>query len=168
MAGIIFGRLFGYNEIILELSKAVRIPQSAFFAPWWEMIVYFSLTTISIFVLSHILFGVGGGIFLFARGMYDFSLIVHVEEIIRGWSVSNIPANEVMNVLFVILILTVNLPLCLWSGRLGLQSSIYALNRLRKKPISPDFGSEPLSQLLMIVSASLIVGFVSSLVFSYF
>ena len=167
IAGIVVGRLLGTSGIILSLSRAVRVPDPSFFGIWWEVIVYFGLTTVSFFVLSHILFGVGAVIFLFARGMYDLSLIVRIESIIEGWSAADIPTSEMMSVLFIILILAANLPLCLWSSHLGIQSSVYALNRLREKPVLPEFGSEPLSQLLLIISASLILGLVASLVFSY-
>lgn len=70
-------------------------------------------------------------------------------------------------VLMVLLIVTVNLPLSIWAGELGIQRSIYTLNRIRGVPVSPEFGSEPLSNLLTIISASLITGLVATVVFTY-
>lgn len=165
--GMIVARWFETSTIFLELSKAVRVPFPLEVGVWWKIIIYFTLTTVSVFALSHIFFGVGGAIFLFARGMYDNSLIFYLETTIGGWSISNIPMSEVWMVLLVILILTVNLPLCLWAGQLGTQRSLYTLNRLRGKPVDPELGSEPLSNLLIILSSSLITGLIAAVVISY-
>ncbi len=149
------------------MSKAVGVVHPAQMNFWWEVISYFTLSTVSIFVLSHVLFGTGGVIFLFARGMHDNSLILYLESTISGWSISKIPMSEIYMVLIVVLILTVNLPICLWSGQLGIQRSIYTLNRIREKPVNPDFGKKPLSNLLIAISASLITGLISALLFTY-
>lgn len=165
--GVVAARWAGVDGGFLELSKAVRVPNPSRMGLWWEVIAYFTLTTVSAFVLSHIFFGIGGGIFLFARGVYDNTLLVYLETTISGWSILSIPISEILRVLIVILILTVNLPLCLWSGQLGIQRSIYTLDRLRGKPVNPEFGSEPLTKLLVIVSASLVTGFIAAVVFSH-
>ncbi len=166
--GLAIGRWYGRSSILMDLSKAVRVPGPSFFGVWWEIILYFALSTVAVFVLSHVLFGVGGAVFLFARGIHDSTLIVYLENILQSWSVSNIPMVDVLKVLFVVLIFTVNLPLSLWAGELGIQSSVYTLNRIRGEPVSPGFGSEPLNRLLMIVAASLVTGFVAALLFNHF
>jgi len=104
---------------------------------------------------------------LFARGMYDGLLISFVESTIGGWTLVSIPLREVLTVLIILLILAVNLPLCIWSGQLGLQRSYYTLNRLRGDPVRPEFGSEPLSKLLDIVSGAIIAGLIAAIIFSY-
>lgn len=165
--GVVVARWFGDSEIFLELSRAVRVTNPLHLGVWWEVIAYFTLSTVAVFALSHIFFGVGGAIFLFARGMYDNSLIASPETMIGGWSISSIPMSEVWIVLIITLILAVNLPLCLWSGQLGIQRSIYTLCRLRNEPVKPKFGSEPLSNLLIIVSISLVTGLAAAVIFSH-
>ncbi|KXB05907.1 hypothetical protein AKJ52_02845 [candidate division MSBL1 archaeon SCGC-AAA382C18] len=167
ISGLAIGKWYGRNSILIDLSKAVRVPTFSFFGTWWEIILYFTLSTVAIFVLSHILFGIGGAVFLFARGIHDSTLLIYLEDIIQSWSVFSIPMSEVLRVIFVVLIFAVNIPLSLWSGKLGIQSSIYTLNRIKGEPVSPDFGSEPLSKLLIIVSASLVTGFVAALIFHH-
>lgn len=163
--GIVFGRWFGFDAGFLELSKAVRVTSPQHLSFWWELIAYFSLSTVAVFVLSHIFFGIGGAVFLFARGVYDSSLIAYLETTIAGWSFPMVPMSEVWTVLIVTLILAINLPLCLWAGQLGIQRSVYTLNRLRGEPVNPEFGSEPLSNLLKIVSVSLVSGLIAALIF---
>lgn len=165
--GVIVGRWFGSESLFLELSKAVRVPSPEDISLWWEFIVYFSLSIVSVFILSRILFGVGGAVFLFARGIYDNSLIVYLEGTIAGWSITQIPISEVLMSLIVVLILAINLPLCLWSGQVGIQRSIYTLERLRGEPIDPEFGSEPFSNLVKFVTVSLLVGLLAALLYSY-
>lgn len=165
--GFAFGRWIGINESLMELSKAVRVANPLYLDVWWKILAYFTLSTIAVFALSHILFGIGAGIFLFARGMYDTTLVAYLESTIGGWTISNIPMSEVYVSIIIILILGINLPLCLWSSQLGIQRSVYTLYRLRNEPINPKFGSEPLSNLAIILSISLVTGLVSTLVFSH-
>lgn len=153
--------------VFTDLSGAARVTKPVELGVWWELIAYFSLSTISAFVLSHILFGIGGAIFFFARGAYDVTLISYLETTISGWPSSNIPGSEICMVLITLIILGVNLPLCLWSGQLGVQRSFYTLSRLRRKPINPEFGSDPLYNLIKIVSASLVTGLVAAVIFSH-
>lgn len=150
----------------MNLSRAVRVTSPLDLNVWWEVMLYFTLSVVAIFVLSHILFGVGSAVFLFARGMYDSSLILYLETTVSGWSISEIPTSEVLMVLITALIVAVNLPLCIWAGELGFQRSVYTLYRLRNEPVRPEFGSEPLSNLLIIVSVSLVVGLIAAILFS--
>lgn len=164
--GVLSDRWIGSKDFILDVSAAVSIFNPLKFGFWWEVIAYFTLSVIAVFTLSHIFFGLGGAFFMFSRGMYDNSLIVHLEKTVGNWSISNIPISEVRSVLLISLILTVNLPLCIWASKLGCQRSIYTLWRIRNKPIDPQFGSKPISNLFMIFSASLLVGLIAALVFS--
>ncbi|KXA92746.1 hypothetical protein AKJ64_02345 [candidate division MSBL1 archaeon SCGC-AAA259E17] len=157
----------GDDGIFAELSKAVSVPEPLDIGAWWEVIAYFTLTTLAIFALSHLFFGIGGGVFMFARGVHDNFLIVYLETTIGAWSISRTPMSKVLTVLFILLILGANLPLCIWSGKLGVQRSLYTLHRLRKEPIKPEVGSKPFSYMLMIVAASLVVGLIATVVFSH-
>lgn len=165
--GFTYGRWVGTSESVLELSKIVRVTLPTDMSIWWEVLIYFALSTVSVFVLSHILFGIGGAVFLFARGMYDSSLIAYMETTVGGWSFMNLPGSEISMVTITTLIVAVNLPLCLWSGQLGTQRSIYTLYRLRDEPVNPDFGTEPFSKLPIIISISLIAGLVATVLFPY-
>ncbi len=164
--GVLFYRWIGRYDLIFEIGAAVSIFNPLNFGAWWEIIAYFTLSTVSVFIFSHILFGAGGAIFMFARGMHDGLLIGYVEGTIGGWSISSINMSEVATVLIVLIVLSVNLPLCLWAGQLGSQRSVYALYRLRNKPVRPGFGSEPITNLLIIVAASLLFGLIAALLFT--
>lgn len=155
------------NGIFAELSKAVSIPEPIDIGAWWEVIAYFTISTLAVFALSHLFFGIGGAVFMFARGVHDNFLIIYLETTIGGWSISSTPMPEVLTVLLVLLILGVNLPLCIWSGQLGVQRSLYTLYRLRNEPIKPELGSKPFSYILVIVAASLFVGLIAAILFSH-
>ena len=164
--GIAYGR-WADNGIFLELSKAVRVPSPLDLGAWWQPLLYFTLSVLALFLLAQLFFGVGAAVFLFARGVYDSSLIGTLEGTMRGWSISYIPIDEVFTVLFILLILAVNLPLCLWSAHLGTQRAVYAWYRLRGKPVKPGSGVFPVSNLLLILAASLAVGLVGAFMLSY-
>ncbi len=168
ITGFVFYRWVGSSQILISLSSVVRVTNPVMLSNWWQFIAYFTLSTVSVFALSHILFGVGSSIFLFARGMYDGLLFGFVEETINEWNVMNVSFSELNPLLIIILIFGINLPLTLWAGELGVQRSVYTLNRLRGKPMNPEFGSEPLSNLLIIVAISLFTGLAAAVVFSYF
>ena len=167
----VFGVAYGYwagNGIFLELSKAVRVPSPLVLDVWWQPLLYFTLSALALFLLAQILFGAGAALFLFARGVYDSSLILALEGTVRGWSFpSHIPIDEMFTVLFILLILAVNLPLCLWSAHLGTQRAVYAWYRLRGKPVKPGSGVFPILNLLLILAASLAVGLVGAFMLSY-
>lgn len=150
----------------MGLSEVVRVGLDQLSA-WWHPIAFMILSVVGVFVLSQVFLGVGASVFLFARGMYDSTLILQLEGIVGGWSAASIPMNEVWIVSMLILILGANLPLCLWSGQLGAQRGVYVFYRLRGKTMDPDFGSEPFSKFLLILTASITIGLVSAIIFSY-
>ena len=166
----VFGVAYGYwvgDGIFLELSKAVRVPSPSDLGVWWQPLFYFTLSALALFLLAQIFFGAGAVLSLFARGVYDSSLILAFEETVRGWSFPSIPIDEMFTVLFILLILAVNLPLCLWSAHLGTQRAVYTWYRLRGKPIKPGSGVFPISNLLLILAASLAAGLVGAFMLSY-
>ncbi|MBS3815806.1 MAG: hypothetical protein KGY45_04510, partial [Hadesarchaea archaeon] len=138
--GVLISYWGNSNEFIIGLSKVVRVISPLQMDFWWQPMIFMVLSVLSIFVLSQVLLGLGGVILLFARGMYDSILISQLGGIIGGWSFSNIPVSEIWMILILFLIIGVNLPLCIWSGRLGSQRSIYLFYRLRGENINPDFG----------------------------
>ncbi|KXB02498.1 hypothetical protein AKJ43_01670 [candidate division MSBL1 archaeon SCGC-AAA261D19] len=165
--GLITSYWFGSNEFFLEMSKAVRVISPNQMNEWWQPLIYFTLTTVAVFMLSQLFFGVGAVIFLFARGMYDGLLIAQLGSILGGWNFADFPVEQVWMVLIFILILSVNLPLCLWSGKLGVQRASYMLYRLRNTPVQPNFGAEPLSKFPLILAISIIIGVLGALLLSY-
>ncbi|KXB09600.1 hypothetical protein AKJ35_00370 [candidate division MSBL1 archaeon SCGC-AAA833F18] len=165
--GVIIGRWWSVNEFVIELSKVVQVVSPLQLGAWWHPIVFMILSVVGVFVLSQVFLGVGASVFLFARGMYDSTLIMQLEGTIGGWTLTNVPMSEVWIVSMLVLILAVNLPLCLWSGQLGAQRGVYVFYRLRGKTVDPDFGSKPFSKFLLILTASIAVGVVGAIIFSY-
>ena len=165
--GVAHGRWISNEGFFLDLSQAVRISDPAEFDAWWQPFVYFIFTVVAAFVLSQLFFGAGAAIFLFARGVYDSTLIAKLEITIGGWSLPDLPMDEICMVLLVFLILGVNLPLCLWAAHLGGQRSAYMLQRIRGKPVKPELGTRPFSQFLIILAVSIALGLIASLLFSY-
>lgn len=161
--GFVIGRWHDTYPFFMEISKAVRVPDPSAINTWWNVIAYFALSTVSLFVLSHILFGVGGGFFLFSRGMYDSVLFGIVERKVSNWSISDFSLQDTQNIFVISTVLVVNLPLCLWASQLGMQRSFYTLNRIRGEPINPELGSEPISDLLRIIAAALVTGLLVSI-----
>jgi len=163
--GVIYGRWMGGGGLLEDLGQAVSVPSS--FGRWWEPLVYFVLSVVAIFVLSQIFFGGGAVIFTLARGVRDNLLISELETTLRTWSFLNMGAGEICKVLLIALIFAVNLPLFLWSAHLGTQRSLYVLHRLKGKPVPPELGSRPFSNFLLVLAASMIVGLIATLIFSY-
>lgn len=165
--GFVVGRWYDSIPFIMEISKAVRVPNPTDLNAWWSIIGYFTFSAVSFFVLSHILFGVGGALFLFARGMYDSVIFALIERSVSEFSISSFSLLEIREVFIVSTVLFVNLPLCLWSSQLGMQRSFYTLDRLRGEPVNPKFGSEPISDLLKIITVSLVTGLALAVLLSY-
>lgn len=163
--GVAYGRWGGDGGFFVDLSQAVRVPYLQNI--WWQPLVYFVLTVLATFVLAQLFFGVGAAVFLFSRGVYDGKLIVLLEQTVGGWSFPNIPANEFWMVLFIVLILAVNLPLCLWAAHLGTRRATYMWYRLRGKPLKPEVGAGPMTTLLLILAASVAAGLVGAFLISY-
>ncbi len=165
--GITYGRWGGGGGLFIDLSQAVRVPSPLDLGVWWQPLAYFALTILTAFVLAQLFFGVGAAIFLFSRGVYDSVLITQLEQMVGGWSFSDIPPNEFWMVLFIVLILAVNLPLCLWAAHLGTQRATRMWYRLRGKPLKPVVGAGPVPTLLLILAASVAAGIVGAFIISY-
>ena len=165
--GLAYGR-WGADvgrEFFSGLSVA-HVPNPFALEAWWQVLAYFVLSVVAIFVLSHVLFGVGAAIFLFARGIVDNALILELESKVRAWMIPP-PTHELWMASVVALILTVNLPLCLWASHLGTQRAIYTWYRLKGEAVKPEFGAKPLHDFLLIIAASIGIGLLAALLFSY-
>lgn len=163
--GMAYGRWVG-NGFFIDLSQAVRVPSPTHLTDWWQPIAYFTLTVIATFVLAQLFFGVGSAVFLFSRGVHDSLLIAEVDRMVRGWSIQNIPAEEFMGTMFIVLILAVNLPICLWAAHLGLTRALRMFCRLRGKPLKPE-AQKQMATLLILLTASIVTGLVGSLILAY-
>jgi hypothetical protein len=163
--GVAFGRWGGGGDLFVNLSQAVRVPSPIKLDVWWQPLAYFTLTVLATFVLSQLFFGVGAAVFLFSRGVYDSLLISQLEQFVGGFP--NITPGEFWMVLFIVLILVVNLPLCLWSAHLGTQRATRMWYRLRGKPLKPEVGAGPMMTLLLILTASVAAGLVGAFVITY-
>lgn len=166
--GVAYGRwLGGADGFFIDLSQVVRVPSPLELDAWWQPFVYFTLTVVAFFVLSQLFFGVGAVVFLFARGVYDGTLMVKLEGMVRGWSWPNIPPDQLWLCVLFVLILAVNLPLCLWAAHMGTQRAVYMWYRITGKPVKPEIGMKPLSNFLLILAISIVAGLIAALVFSY-
>lgn len=165
--GVVYGRWGGGGSgVFADLGQAVSIPSPTQMI-WWQPILYFSLTIIAAFVLSQIFFGVGAAVFMFSRGVCDALLLGNLELMVGRWTLTSIPPNELWSVFFIMLVLTVNLPLCLWAAHLGTQRATRMLYRLRGRPLKPAVGAEPTLNLLLVVTASLVAGLVATFALFY-
>ncbi|MBC7218636.1 MAG: hypothetical protein H5T49_00660 [Hadesarchaea archaeon] len=160
--GIAYGKWCDESGGLLsEIGRAISVPSPSRMEVW-QPILYFPLTTIAAFALSQLFFGAGAAAFLFMRGVYESSLITSMETIISSWKLTSVTSLEIWTVFFIMLVLAVNLPLCLWAAQLGTQRAIRMLYRLRGKPTKPAAGSELTSRLILIVTLSLIAGLIAS------
>jgi hypothetical protein len=162
--GMAYGRWLGGDKgVFAELGQALSIPKPVDLS-WWHPLLYFPLTIVAAFMLSQLFFGGGAAVFMFSRGVCDSALFLSLENTMRG-ILPAASAAEIWIVFFIIVVLTVNLPLCLWAAHLGTRRSFRTFCRLRGKPLKPEAGL--ISGLLMIVSISLVVGLIGSLALSY-
>jgi hypothetical protein len=163
--GVAYGKWLGGGEsIFAELGQAVSIPKPVDLG-WWEPILYFPLTVLAAFLLSQLFFGGGAAVFMFSRGVGDSALILSIETTMRTWSPLLGTTEVLLDVFFIMMVLAVNLPLCLWAAHLGTRRSIRMFHRLRGKPLRPEVGL--ISGLLLLVSISLVLGLIGSLTISY-
>jgi hypothetical protein len=166
--GVAYGRWMGANRgFFLELSRAVSVPSPLELEAWWGPLAYFSLSVMAVFVLAQLLFSAGAVVFLFSRGVHDSILIAQLEANISGWSLPDLPMREVWMAVFIVLILAVNLPLCIWAAHMGTQRSIYTWHRLTGKFVRPESGVKPMTNFLLILAASIAAGLVASLILPY-
>jgi len=164
--GVAYGRWGNGSGIFAELGQAVSIPSPEQLS-WWQPLPYFALTIITTFILSQIFFGAGAILFLFCRGVQDALLISKLEIIIGRWTLTSIPPNELWTIFFILLVLTVNLPLCLWSAHLGTQRAVQVFYRIRGKPLRRMSDIRPIPNMLLAVAASLATGLIATFVLSY-
>lgn len=165
--GVVYGRWGGGGfGIFADLGQAVSVPSPTLLS-WWQPLLYFVLTVVAAFVLSQIFFGAGAAIFLFSRGVCDVLLFNNLELMVGRWTLPSIPSNELWSVFFIMLVLTVNLPLCLWAAHLGTQRATRMLYRLKGRPLKPEIGSGTILNLLLVLTASLVAGLVAAFALSY-
>jgi hypothetical protein len=172
--GVVYGRWGGGGSgIFADLGKAVSVPSPNGLS-WWQPILYFTFTVIAAFVLSQIFFGAGAAVFIFSRGVNDALLFKKIELMVGNWNLTSIPSggtpipsSELWSVFFIAIILTVNLPLCLWAAHLGTQRATRMLYRLRGRPLKSEVEAGPISNLLLAVAASLAAGLVATFALSY-
>jgi len=169
--GMAYGRWGGGGSgIFADLGQAVSVPSpvpSPAKLSLWQPILYFSLTVVASFVLSQIFFGAGAAVFIFSRGVNDASLFKNIESMVVNlnlWDSTSIPF---WSIFFIMLVLTVNLPLCLWASHLGTQRATRMLYRLRGKPLKSEVEAGPISNLLLAVAASLAAGLVATFALFY-
>ena len=165
--GFAYGRWGDGGGLFIDLSQAVRVPSPSELNAWWQPLVYFTFTILATFLLSQLFFGVGAGIFLFSRGVYDSLLIAELGQRVGSWKLLEIPVKEFLTVLFIVLILAVNLPICLWAAHLGLIRAMRMFYRLRGKPLRPEVGAKPVVTLLILLAASIATGLVGSFILTY-
>jgi hypothetical protein len=165
--GVVYGRWGGGGSgIFADLGQAVSVPSPANLS-LWQPILYFTLTVIASFVLSQIFFGAGAAVFIFSRGVNDALLFNKIELMVGNWNLTSIPSGELWSVFFIVLVLTVNLPLCLWAAHLGTQRATRMLYRLRGKPFKSEVGVGPILNLILAVAASLAAGLIATFALSY-
>jgi len=162
--GFVYGRWAGGGGFFSELGKAVSVPLGPFSA-WWQLLAYFTLTIIAIFVLAQLFFGAGAAIFLFVRGVGDSAVVLAIEGIVRPFP--DISTQGAWMLVIGLLILAVNLPLCLWSAHLGTQRAVYMWRRLRGQPVRPESATKPIFNFLMVMAISIVTGLVAAVAFSY-
>lgn len=156
--GVVYGKWGGgYGGFFSDLGMVVSVPLPSQLE-LWQPIVYFTLTVVAAFVLSQLFFGGGAVVFLFARGVVDSGLITNMEVMIGNWKLISISPAEIWTIFFIMLVLAVNMPMCLWAAQMGTQRAMRMLYRLRGKPIKPLVKVETISNLFIIVAVSLVVG----------
>jgi hypothetical protein len=168
--GFAYGKWFGAaqatgaGDAFGQLSRAVSVPEPLALKGL-EPLLYFPLTLIAAYVLSQLFFGVGAVIFVFSRGVGDSALFLHLEATVKAWDITTVSSGQLWNIFFVILVLTINLPLFLWAAHLGTKRSIRMFHRLRGKPLRPEAGL--VSGLALLLAISLVLGLIGTLAISY-
>jgi hypothetical protein len=165
--GVVYGKWGGGGSgIFADLGQAVSVPSPAGLS-WWQPILYFTLTVVAAFVLSQIFFGAGAAVFIFSRGVNDAMLFNRIEETVGNLNLISIQPSALWEIFFIVMVLAVNLPLCLWAAHLGTQRSTQMLYRLRGKPFKTEAGETPIPNLIMVIAASLVAGLIATLALYY-
>ncbi|MEM3402782.1 MAG: hypothetical protein QW179_03625 [Candidatus Hadarchaeales archaeon] len=165
VAGMVYGKWGGgAGSIFSEVGQAVGIPPPVQLA-WWQPLLYFPLTVLAAFILSQLFFGGGAVLFIFSRGVSDSLLLKNLENLLASWDILSLQAATVWAIFFIILVLAVNLPLCLWASHLGAKRSFRMLQRLRGNPLRPESGI--LTGILLLMAVSLVAGLIGTFALSY-
>ncbi|MFN4133591.1 MAG: hypothetical protein ACK4GQ_04395 [Candidatus Hadarchaeales archaeon] len=165
VAGMAYGKWGGgASGIFSEIGQTVGLPPPVQLA-WWQPLLYFPLTVLAAFILSQLFFGGGAIIFIFSRGVIDSTLLENLENLLARWNILTLEAATIWTIFFIILVLAVNLPLCLWASHLGTKRSFRMLQRLRGNPLKPESGIW--GGLLLLVTVSLVAGLIGSFALSY-
>jgi len=154
--------MVGVGGFPAEIGRAVSIPSPEEVA-WWQAVPYFLLAVVSMFVLSHLFFGAGSAVFTFFRGINDCVLLQGAISIVSDMDILNTTLASVGYIFFVSLVLVANLPLSLWAAHLGAENSMKALYRMRGKPWRDWGNRKPVSNLLLILGASVAAGLAASI-----
>ncbi len=163
--GFAYGKwLGGSSGVFADVGQAVSVPPPADLI-WWHPLLYFPLTVLAAFILSQLFFGAGSSVFMFARGVGDSAILLNLEAILKNLNVLNINNAQAWNIFFIMLVFTVNLPLCIWASHLGTSRSARMFQRLRGKPLQPESGI--ISGMLILLGVSLVIGFFGTIALSY-
>lgn len=167
VAGVSFGYWMG-GDLSRELSLVTSVPPPSELGGWWEPLLFFALTPLSCYLLSQLFFGVGAPLLLFLRGTHDGGILIRtLEASFSGFSFPHFSPREVLSTLFILLVLSVNLPLCLWASHLGTSRATYLRHRLTGRPIRAGEGSSTFSSLPLLLGLSLVAGLFASLLFGH-
>lgn len=171
LAGWVTGVSCGYwlgGELCGELCLVTGVPPPSAMGGWWEPLLFFALTPLSLYLLSQLFFGASAPLLLFIRGTHDGGVLLRsLEASLSGVSFPNLPLPSLLSVLFILLIFSTNLPLCLWASHLGTSRATYLRHRLAGKPVHPGEGSLLLSPLPLLLGLSLLAGLFASLLFGH-
>ncbi len=163
--GFAYGRWASGEGFFWELGKAVSVPSPLSLDAWWQPLAYFVLTVVAIFVLAQLFFGVGAGVFLFARGVCDSAVVFAIEDLARPFP--DISTRAAWMLVLAVLILAVNLPLALWSAHIGTRRASYMWRRLRGQPVKPEVATMPMFNFLIVLAISIAAGLAAAVAFSY-
>jgi hypothetical protein len=171
LGGWVVGVCCGYwmgGDLSHELSLVTGVPPPSELEGWWEPLLFFSLTPLSCYLLSQLFFGGAAPFLLFLRGTHDGGVLIRsLEASLSGFSFPNLPSQNLLSSLFLLLILSVNLPLCLWASHLGVSRALYVRRRILGKAVRAGEGSSTLSSLFLLLALSLVAGLLASFLFGY-
>ncbi len=172
LAGWVAGVSCGYwmgRDLSGELSSIMGIPLPSQMGGWWEPLLFFTLTPLSFYLFSQLFFGASAPFLLFLRGTYDGGILIRaLEASLSELSFPQLSPTSLLSVLFILLVLSINLPLCMWASHLGTSRATYVRYRLKGKPVRPGEGSSTLSPLPLLLGFSLLAGLFASLLLGHF
>jgi len=171
LGGWVVGVCCGYwmgRDLSHELSLVTGVPPPSQLERWWEPLLFFSLTPLSCYLLSQLFFGGAAPLLLFLRGTHDGGVLIRsLEASLSGLSFPDLPLQDLLSSLFLLLILSVNLPLCLWASHLGASRALYVRRRILGRAVRAGEGTSTLSSLFLLLSLSLVAGLLASFLFGH-